>query len=205
MHKSSHTKMEWFRNTYLKTSNRLEVLDVGSLDGGENYNYSDIFNQPNWNYTGLDYKAGNNVDIVVADIYNWFEVKDNTYDVVISGQFFEHLEFFWLTMAQIERVLKPGGYVCIIAPSDGPKHGGNLSNCYKFYEDGMSAMAKYVGLEVLHTSVNTSDESKPWHDACLVARKAGGAVPQENSQEIEDRINNLEGKLDSILDALNKK
>lgn len=107
MHKNSHDKMEWFKNTYLNKSSKLEILDVGSLDGKGDYNYSDIFDEENWTYAGLDYQAGNNVDIVVTDIYNWFEVEDNTYDVVISGQIFEHLEFFWLTMSQIERVLRP--------------------------------------------------------------------------------------------------
>ena len=203
MHKNSHSKMEWFKNTYLTTSNKLDILDVGSLDGKGNYNYSDIFNEKNWTYTGLDIQAGHNVDIVVTDIYNWFEIEDNTYDVVISGQIFEHLEFFWLTMSQIERVLKPGGYVCIIAPSAGPKHGGNIPNCYRFHEDGMKAMAKYVDLEVIHTSVDNIEEAKPWYDACLVAHKAG-RTSNENTQELESRINNLESKLDSILEALNK-
>lgn len=203
MHKNSHEKMEWFKNTYLNKSNNLKILDVGSLDGKGNYNYSDIFNEENWTYTGLDFQAGNNVDIVVTDIYNWFEVEDSSYDVIISGQLFEHLEFFWLTMSQIERVLKPGGFVCIIAPSSGPRHGGNTPNCYLFYEDGMKAMAKYVDLEVLHASVDEREEAKPWNDACLVARKAG-FTPTEDTQELESRMNNLESKLDSILEALNK-
>ena len=69
-------------------NNELKILDVGSLDGQGDYNYSDIFNEKNWTYTGLDFQAGHNVDIVVTDIYNWFEVEDNTYDVVISGQIF---------------------------------------------------------------------------------------------------------------------
>ena len=204
MHKNSHLKMEWFKNTYLSNANNLEILDVGSLDASGNYNYSDIFDEPNWNYTGLDIQAGHNVDIVVADIYNWFEVEDNSYDVVISGQFFEHLEFFWLTMSQIERVLKPGGYVCIIAPSGGPKHGGDLSNCYKFFEDGLRAMAKYVDLEVLHASVDTKEEAKPWNDACLVAKK-GGSIAAGNTTELESRVNNLESKLDTILEAIQNK
>ena len=117
MHKSSHSKMEWFKDNYLDTQTNLKILDVGSLDIQGGYNYSDIFNEPNWEYTGLDYVDGDNVDIVVTDIYNWFEVEAETYDVVISGQFFEQLEFFWLTMSQIKKVLKPGGYVCIITPS----------------------------------------------------------------------------------------
>jgi SAM-dependent methyltransferase len=153
----------------------------------------------------ISFQAGINVDFIVTDIYNWFEVEDNTYDVVISGQLFEHLEFFWLTMSQIERVLRPGGYVCIIAPSNGPKHGGDMPNCYRFYEDGFRAMAKYVDLEVLHASVDTREEAKPWYDACLVAHKAGSSHNQEDTKELENRINKLESKLDSILDVLNKR
>ncbi len=204
MHKSSHSKMEWFKNTYLNVTDNLEILDVGSLDHKGECNYSDIFNEKNWTYTGLDYEKGNNVDIVVTDIYNWFEIDDNSYDVVISGQFFEHLEFFWLTMSQIERVLKPGGYVCIIVPSNGPKHGGNMPNCYRFREDGLKALAKYVGLETHHISINDRKEASPWNDACLVAHKSDSLNTKE-TKELESRMNNLEGKLDSILKALNKK
>ena len=203
MHKNSHSKMEWFKKTYLSTSSKLDILDVGSLDAKGNYNYSDIFDEENWTYTGLDYEGGNNVDIVVTDIYNWFEVEDNAYDVIISGQFFEHLEFFWLTMAEIERVLKPGGYICIIAPSAGPKHGKNLLNCYRFQKDGLKAMAKYVDLEVLHTSVDERKEAAPWNDACLVAHKAG-SLKNTETKDLENRINNLESKLDTILQAIQK-
>ena len=203
MHANSYSKMQWFRNTYLSASKNLEILDIGSLDAKGDFNYSIIFDEKNWNYTGLDIENGNNVDIVVTDIYNWFELEDNTYDVIISGQFFEHLEFFWLTMSQIERVLKPGGYVCIIVPSNGPKHGGDLLNCYRFCEDGLRALAKYVDLNVVHVSVDERKEANPWNDACLVAQKFGSSN-FGNAEEIESRINNLENKLDSILDAINK-
>ena len=43
MHKNSHSKMEWFKNTYLSTSSKLNILDVGSLDRKGDFNYSDIF------------------------------------------------------------------------------------------------------------------------------------------------------------------
>ena len=183
MHRNSHSKMQWFKNTYLSTSSELNILDVGSLDRQGDFNYSDIFNVKNWTYTGLDVQGGNNVDIVVSDIYNWFEIEDNTYDVIISGQFFEHLEFFWITMSEIERVLKPGGYVCIIAPSAGPKHGGNVPNCYRFHEDGLKAMAKYVDFEVIHTSVDERKEASPWNDALLVARKLGSSQILQSIQK----------------------
>lgn len=203
MHKTSHLKMKWFKEKYLNTSEKLNILDVGSLDKKGSFNYSDIFDEEYWNYTGLDFEDGNNVDIVITDIYNWFEIEDKSYDVIISGQLFQHLEYFWLTMAEIERVLKPGGYVCIIAPSSGPKHGGNLPNCYRFHEDGFSAVAKYVNLEVLYTGVNNDDESAPWHDSCLVAHKSGSSEIIE-TKELENRIDNLENKLDTILQSIQK-
>ncbi len=190
--------MEWFKNTYLNESDKLKILDVGSLDSNDKYNYKTIFDKSNWEYTGLDVKAGNNVDLVVTDIYNWFEIEDNTYDVIISGQFFEHLEFFWLTMSQIERVLKPGGYVCIIVPSAGLKHGGDRLNCYRFHEDGLKAMAKYVDLKIDIVSIDNRPEANPWNDACLVAHKKGNSI---NNNQLEDRINDLEKKLNL---ALNK-
>lgn len=203
MHENSHSKMEWFKNTYLSISSKLDILDVGSLDRKGNYNYSDIFDEENWTYVGLDYKWGNNVDIVVTDIYNWFEVKDNTYDVIISGQLFEHLDFFWLTMSEIKRTLKPGGYVCIIVPSAGPKHGGNIPNCYLFNENGLKAMAKYVDLEVLHASVDERKEAAPWYDACLVAHKMGSSK-NIKTNELENKVDTLENKLDTILQTMQK-
>lgn len=193
MHKNSYSKMEWFKNTFLNTNDNLKILDVGSLDESGENGYKNIFNESKWSYTGLDVEIGPNVDFVVTDIYNWFEIDDKSYDVVISGQFFEHLEYFWLTMNQIERVLRPGGLVCIIVPSAGHKHGGNKLNCYRFHEDGLKAMAKYVNLEIINVSVDNRPEAKPWLDACLVARKKGEI--NANLEELEMKINELESKL----------
>lgn len=196
MHKNSYSKMEWFKNNYLDKDHDLKILDVGSLDKIGNYNYRDIFDEENWSYTGLDIKVGNNVDIVVTDIYNWFEIEDDTYDVIISGQYFEHLEYFWLTMGQIERVLKPGGYVCIIVPSAGHRHGEDMLNCYRFHEDGLKAMARYVNLKIIHVSVDNRPEAKPWLDACLIARKKGEST--ENIEELKMQISDLEEKIQKI-------
>lgn len=168
MHDSSYLKMKSFKEKFLNKNIEFKILDVGSL--GE-YNYRNIFDEPKWDYVGLDIKEGPNVDLIIGDIYNWNEIEDNSYDIIISGQFFELLEYFWLTMVEIERVLKPNGYVCIISPSSGPDHGQNL-NGYKFYEDGIRALAKYVDLEIIHSSVDNSPSAKPWYDACLIAKKS---------------------------------
>ena len=201
MHKSSHDKMNWFKNNYLNFTDTLDILDVGSLDtSGNDYNYRSIFNNPNWTYTGLDFEDGHNVDIVVDDIYDWYEIEDNSYDVVICGQLFEHLGFFWLTMAEIDRVLRPGGFCCIIAPSEGPKHGAVNTDCYRFYEDGMKAIAHYVNFEILHVSTNVN--AKPWCDSCLIAKKAG--ILPTTSKDINKRLNHIENKLNGVLKSIKK-
>ena len=180
------------------SNDNLNILDVGSYDGAGNYNYSDIFDEKNWNYTGLDIQEGNNVDIVVTDIYNWFEINDNIYDVIISGQFFEHLEYFWLTMSQIERVLKPGGYVCIIVPSAGGNYNEDMPNCYKIGADGLKALAEYVGLDIIRVSVDGRSIAEPWHDAYLFAQKSE-KVDYGADENLEARIKDLEDKMNSLL------
>jgi 2-polyprenyl-3-methyl-5-hydroxy-6-metoxy-1,4-benzoquinol methylase len=86
---------------------KIKVLDIGSYD--VNGSYRKIFSDSKYEYTGLDMAAGPNVDIVPDSIYDWKEIGDNSYDLVVSGQTFEHIEYPWLTIKEIERVLYPGG------------------------------------------------------------------------------------------------
>lgn len=171
MHHSSYKKMENFKNTYLNPDENLKILDVGSFDGSNrSFNHRKIFNTEKWTYEGLDLKKGPNVDIVVKNPYKWNNIKKETYDVIISGQVFEHIEFFWLTMEQINRVLKPGGFCCIIAPSAGPVHKNPL-DCFRFTAKGMKALAECVNFDVIEFSTNSSKDSDPWYDSILIAKK----------------------------------
>ena len=99
MHKSSMKRMEWFVNRYLQTTKKLEVLDVGSYD--VNGCYKELFKPNEFNYVGLDMEKGPNVDLVPFSPYEWVELKKDSFDVVISGQAMEHIEFFWVTVAEI--------------------------------------------------------------------------------------------------------
>ena len=175
MHKSSLDKMLAFRKKYLesKKNEALLILDLGSLD--VNGSYRGYFDISPWTYRGIDMAAGKNVDIVLQDPYNWREIKSNSADAVISGQAFEHIEFFWLTMLEIARVLKPGGLCCLIAPSSGPIHRYPV-DCWRFYPDGFVALAKFGDLEVIEVYSQAEptgypDGSDLWQDLVMVARK----------------------------------
>ena len=199
MHKSSYLKMQYFKNTYLNPNTELNILDIGSFDKTGSYNYGMILNEDKWTYTGLDLRKGNNVDIVVENSYEWSEIEDESYDVVVSGQAFEHIEFFWLTLEEIKRVLKPDGFFFLIVPSTGPVH-KNPHDCYRFNENSMKSMAKYVDFRVIEYGTNHDEISHPWYDTFMAARKSDTA----RVDSLNERMDDIEKKLDFILSEITK-
>jgi SAM-dependent methyltransferase len=172
VHDSSREKMSAFVTEYLDPFRdaALEILDFGSQEvaGQPNSSYKTLFSSPKWRYRGLDMVPGANVDIVLTDPFAWQDVISDSIDLVISGQTFEHVDFFWISAFEIGRVLKPGGIAAIIAPSSGGEHRYPL-DCWRYYPDGFEAIAKYLGFEVL--DVCTDWGRKPWADSMLIMRK----------------------------------
>ena len=184
MHKSSILRMNWFVETYVSKiiSDKISILDVGSYD--VNGSYRKIFNDKKYEYHGLDMEKGPNVDIVLKNPYDWAEIETESFDVVISGQAFEHIEFFWITMAEMARVLKKDGLLCIIAPNGFKEHRYPV-DCYRFFSDGMVALARYVSLETLHSHTNCApgSYSADWYskkkaDSVIVAKKPYSGKPE---------------------------
>jgi SAM-dependent methyltransferase len=165
----------------------LEIIDLGSQDF--NGSYRSLFDRPPWRYLGVDMASGKNVDLVLRDPYRWREIKAETADVIVSGQTFEHTEYFWLTIREIARALKAGGFLFLIAPSAGDEHRYPV-DCWRVYPDGLRALARYAELEVLEAWTQWEDlpqydpESNKWHDSVLVARKP-----------LQNRTSRLGGKM----------
>lgn len=176
MHKSSMDKMAWFVDEYLADYKGIdtEILDLGSYD--VNGSYKTFLDDPAWHYQGVDMEDGKNVDLVLQTPYFWKEIKAKSKNVIISGQAFEHVEFFWILIDEIVRVLKPGGLICIIAPSRGYEHRYPV-DCWRFYPDAFRALARYAGLELLHVETQwerkgyTVDDSDDWGDTIAVMRR----------------------------------
>jgi SAM-dependent methyltransferase len=175
MHISSYKKMESFLHNHLagKENEELMIYDLGSLD--VNGSYRTLFDNPRWQYRGIDMAQGNNVDIVLRSPYTWHEIASSSADIVISGQAFEHIEYFWITILEIVRVMKPGGICCILAPSSGPEHRYPV-DCWRFFPDGMRALSAFAQMETLEAMTQWDDEgyndgSDWWHDTMLVCRK----------------------------------
>ena len=146
MHQSAMKRMEWFVENYIPQDQHVEILDVGSYD--INGSYRSLFQNYDCNYIGLDLEEGPNVDFVPRDPYSWPELPDDSFDFIISGNAFEHIEWPWITMSQIKMKLKPGGIACILTPFCLSEH-RYPTDCYRYYPDGMKALAKYAGLDVI--------------------------------------------------------
>lgn len=176
MHDSAFRKAQLFRQAMLGPFEAapLTVLDVGSavVAGGHRSN-REAFVNPQWRYVGMDIEAGPNVDLVVAEPYDWREVADGSIDLVTCSQVFEHTEFFWITILEIGRILKPGGLAFVVAPGSGPLHRYPV-DCWRFYDDGLPALAKWADLDVLDARVQwrpVYGKGDMWRDAAVLLQR----------------------------------
>ncbi len=73
-------------------------------------------------YVGFDIYSGEGVDVVgdVHQLSNYF--PPNSIDAILSVSVFEHLVFPWKVVLEINRVLKPGGYVFVATHATWPPH-----------------------------------------------------------------------------------
>lgn len=178
MNATTMAKLEAFRDTYVPRGAR--VLDVGSWSR-EGVSARSLFGD-GYEYVGLDIIAGANVDVVVADPYRWEELEREAFDAVVSSAVYEHNPFFWITTAEIARVLKVGGVACIVAPSSGGVHRFPL-DCWRLYPDATAALAAYTGLEPVE-SYNERPRFRKvtfgqrWRDHMSILRKPALTDPE---------------------------
>jgi len=157
MHTSSLEHMARLIGKYLHPEEILRVIDIGSYD--VNGSYRQFFNNVNWTYIGVDIAAGKNVDVVLESPYE-LPFETNSADLIISGQAFEHIEFFWVTWVEMVRVLKPNGKIFLLAPSRGGEHRYPV-DCWRYYPDGFRALAKYAGLNILEVHTDWTPHEAP--------------------------------------------
>ena len=193
MHLSAYDKACVFRAAYLAAheQSELTVLDVGSamVEGQDLANRMAMEN-PAWRIIGLDIEPGRNVDVVVADPYDWREVASASVDVVTCSEVFEHAEYFWITILEIARVLKPNGLAFITSPGGGPRHRFPV-DCWRFYDDAFPALARYAGLNLLEAQVQWVPAYRKgiqWRDSSAVMQKperdAAGTLEETLRQSI---------------------
>lgn len=101
---------QWVRKYEL---NKVEsVLEVGAQDfNGSVRPFFDGVGE----YIGTDMQPGKGVDMVVASQELYMKFNPKVFDVVVCLEMLEHDIEFWVTLANINMVLKPGGKLILTA------------------------------------------------------------------------------------------
>jgi cephalosporin hydroxylase len=197
MHYSAYVNAQKFYEKYCyENIQNKKILDVGSYD--VNGTMKPIFEQGQ--YIGLDMEKGPNVDIVGKS--HEIPFIDNFFDIVISSSCFEHDDMFWISFKEMCRVLKPGGYMYIQAPQNGPYHGWPGDN-WRFYADSWRALEKWgksLGYEVElvesyideKTPAPEYEGSRIWNDSIGIYRKKPSQETSFNLKTIEIGHHNFE-------------
>lgn len=126
----------------------MTILDIGSKQVKKKHDTYRVLFPPPFIYEGMDIEPGDNVDIV------GYHNIEKMYDVVISGQVMEHIEFPWDWLKSLKQYFSK--YICIIAPNTCKEHRYPIDT-FRFYPDGMRALFKWAGIKELGIMARADD------------------------------------------------
>ena len=152
---------------HFEASPPVKVVEVGSRDVSGSLR---SVCPAQFKYTGLDFVAGEGVDVVLENPYS-FPLAAESADIVVSSSCFEHSEMFWLLFLECLRVLKPHGLLYLNAPSNGIFHRYPV-DCWRFYPDSGKALlawANHSGLRpAMLESYTSACADGQWNDFVAV-------------------------------------
>ncbi|HDR9765351.1 TPA: methyltransferase domain-containing protein [Burkholderia cepacia ATCC 25416] len=169
MHDTAYVIGGLVMSTYLPSSSA-RILEIGA----QNVNGTLRDHAPrNAEYVGLDFEAGDGVDVVVTGLRDW-NVPEAHFDLVMASSVFEHDKAFWRTFIEMCRRTKPGGHIYISAPSNGLVH-RFPKDYWRFYPDSglaLEELAREEGFDItLIESFVAEREADLWNDFCAVFRR----------------------------------
>lgn len=161
------------------------VLEVGSMD----INGSLRSTCPSGvQYLGIDVEHGKSVDLVVQ-VGKPLPLRDNFADAIVSSSQFEHDDFFWETFVEFARVVRPGGFIYINAPSNGTYH-RHPSDNWRFFPDCGQALARWArkqGHDIDLVESFIADKRKDiWNDFVAIFRvgPSNATLPDKRLSDI---------------------
>lgn len=152
MHPSARAHMRLCIERNLATEKHYRVLDFGSrISRGQDWTHRDLFSGYDCTVLGTDVNDGRNVDLVMPKPYR-VPLRSSSVDVVVTGQVFEHIPFFWASFLELARVLRPRGLIFLTAPSRGHVH--DAQDCWRYYPDAMRSLAAFARLHLVEASTD---------------------------------------------------
>jgi len=120
----------------------LGTLEVGSLD--VNGSVRSLFTGP---YVGVDMREGPGVDIVAtADALPFDGAR---FWVVVSTEMLEHDPAPWLSLAEMGRVLRPGGHLILTTRGNGFGEHNEPSDYWRFMPASRALLADIADCDVV--------------------------------------------------------
>ena len=209
MHPTAMRNCQYFFDSYAGSfpQEQVRVIEIGAQDVNGSLR---TVTPGHYDYLGIDFVAGNGVDLVLEDPYV-LPLPDDSVDIVLSSSCFEHSEMFWISFLEIMRVLKPHGLFYLNAPSNGPFHRYPV-DCWRFYPDSGKALvnwAKRNGIRARllesYTSYQQCDTGEPglWNDFISVILKDEGHLPSYPRRITDSKTNVMNVIRDDLADLAN--
>ena len=152
----------------------INILDVGgrSLSEENDRSYKTLFKERYKEYSIADIVNGPGVTHIMPSEYV-LPFDDAYFDLIVSGQTLEHVKNPFKLVAEMKRVLKPSGFMILIAPSTGRRH--DTIDCWRFMDDAFKAIMEDIGgMETIANWITNSapdQRSAKWSDHTFIGRK----------------------------------
>ena len=155
MHDTAMAAGAAFFSTYFAGATP-RVLDIGAMDVNGSLRR---VAPPGSDYVGADLEAGPGVDVVLQP-GQALPFPADSFDACVSVSCFEHDDAFWETFCRMVAVVRPGGYVLLVAPSNGPYH-AYPRDIWRFYADAGLALAHGNRSGLLFLRASSPDQVSP--------------------------------------------
>ncbi len=110
---------------------------------------------PNQVTTDVEVRPGTHIDIV-ADAHNLSAIPNHTYEVVLFTEVLEHLHTPHLAIAELRRILKPGGLLLLTTRFIFPLHGSPV-DYYRYTKYGLRHLLQDFEIVELSAEANTME------------------------------------------------
>lgn len=182
MYESTTQRITWALNKFSPCTTSPEetvrLLDVCACK--HNQGCSEIIRtREKTEYTCLNLQKVPGADIVPALSYQWEDVADQSFNIIISAHSLGCAEFFWHLWDEMLRALRPGGILLIVESRLRIRPLG-WCNGWRFTKEAAEALAQSADLDILHVSENSAPSlsDTTWFDeygeVLLVAQKPAG-------------------------------
>ena len=143
MHQNSQLLFEKYAKQYFQPGMR--VLEVGPSELPSIYQL--VIDDTSLIWDTLDICENPQLTYSQAPEYE-FPIADSTYNIILSGQVFEHVKKIWLWIKELSRICKVDGHVITINPASWPYHEAPV-DCWRAFPEGMKALYEEANLKVL--------------------------------------------------------